>query len=50
MNGLRHKPKPLIFIAAYHAESTIASVMRRLPADLTRDSRAPAIVKKLSVF
>ena len=32
-----HKPKLLIFVVAYHAENTIASVMSRIPADLTRD-------------
>lgn len=44
MNGLWHKPKLLIFIVAYHGESTIASVMRRIPADLTRDYRVEMLI------
>lgn len=32
LNKLSHKPSLLIFIVAYHAESTISMVLRRLPA------------------
>ncbi len=44
MNELWHKPKLLIFVVAYHAESTMASVMRRIPADLTRDYHVELLV------
>ena len=35
-NGIFCKPRVLIFIVAYNAEKTIASVVRRIPADLAR--------------
>ncbi len=44
MNELWHKPKLLIFVVAYHAESTMASVMRRVPADLTRDYHVELLI------
>src|SRR5690242_10815453 len=40
----RAKPRVLIFIVAYNAEKTIASVVRRIPRELTQHYQADVLI------
>ena len=44
MNESSNKPKLLIFVVAYHAEGTIASVMRRIPNQLLLDYHVELLI------
>ena len=39
-----NKPRVLIFIVAYHAEKTISSVVRRIPAELAHDYEIDVLI------